>query len=279
MKKRRSWKAVIQDHMTSLSRILTTSSCSPSCRGCDTASWVTLALLLTCAANSFGEGVHEVKWTEPYDWDEVRRKLISNHTASANWFQLLHNMKVVDPVTGNISIDFRVQGRKVCYGVWEEFHGVPTKTMETIVRLVQAGAVEWNTKLRAQARDAHRRERAVLRTAAEQWWYLRLDYYEAIVDSRHGSGVIQHPHNVDWQLVYDTEFVPEMRVLGHDWRDIRKHDGSLGSISTWYAGRTGALASLAKDRIGSDAKPFKFQSRAKHSAYVSPTTPATSPPP
>ena len=75
MSKRRSWRTVIHDHMHSLPRLLTTSSCSPSCRGCDPASWVTLGLLLSCACTSFGEVVQDVNWQEPYDWDQVQRKL------------------------------------------------------------------------------------------------------------------------------------------------------------------------------------------------------------
>lgn len=278
MGKRRTWETVVRDHMSSLPRLLTTSSsCSPSCRGCDTASWATLAVLLTCASSSFGEGVYDVQWQEPYDWDQVRRKLIPNHTATANWFQLLVGMKLVNHATGSLQIDYRVQGRPVCRGTWEQFHGVPAKTMDTIVRLVERGEVAWNTKSRAEARDFHRHEGATLRTAAEQWWYIRLDYYEVIVHSSKGRGVIQHPHNVDWHVVYDTEFVPEMRTIGYDWRDLAKQNGSVGSIATWYAGRTAALATLAKDRIGPDAPPFKFQSRAKHSAYVSDPPPTQTP--
>ena len=268
MSKRRSWRTVIHEHMHSLPRLLTTSSCSPSCRGCDPASWVTLGLLLSCACTSFGEVVQDVNWQEPYDWDQVQRKMTRNHAATANWFELVYAMKTIDPESGCTSIDYRLQGRAVCRGIWQKFHGVPAKTMDTIIRLVEQGEVEWSSRVRTMVRSAHLHERASLHTAAEQWWYLRLDYYEIIVDSRKGSGVIQHPHNVDWRIVYDTEFVPEMRSIGYDWKDFTKSSGTTGSIATWYGGRAAALASLAIDRIGPDAAPFKFQSRAKHSAYV-----------
>ena len=69
-------------------------------------------------------------------------------------------------------------------------------------------------------------------------------------------------------MVYDNEFVPEMRLLGHDWRTSDREGGSIGSTSTWYEGKAAALQQLATERIGPDAKPFKFVSRKQHSAYV-----------
>jgi hypothetical protein len=41
----------------------------------------------------------------------------------------------------------------------------------------------------------------------------------------------------------------------------------MGSMGTWYAGRREALALLAKEKLGPNSEPYKFKSRAKHSAY------------
>ena len=44
-------------------------------------------------------------------------------------------------------------------------------------------------------------------------------------------------------------------------------DNTEGSISTFYAGKRSALQQLAIEKLGLQAKPFKFKSRKKHSAY------------
>ena len=42
---------------------------------------------------------------------------------------------------------------------------------------------------------------------------------------------------------------------------------SRGSEATWYRGKACALVQLAADKFGPESLPFKFKSRAKHSAY------------
>ena len=270
MAKRRSWQSTIEDHMRSIPTLLTTSFCSPiKCTGCDTASWATLNTAQSCAVDSFGVGVLDVKWDSPYDWKAVRGSLLRNQQATHNWFDKLLQLKHIE-TDGAISIAFHIHGRPVCQHTWQVFHGVPDATMDSIVRLICKGQLHWNVSLAKEAAQAHRAEHSCLVSSAVQWWCLRLDYYECIVASKPKcSGVIQHPHNVDWKLVYDEEFVPEMNLMGHNWRKSDGSEGTVGSRSSWYEGRTKALQQLAVDKLGPDAPPFVFQSRAKHSAYVS----------
>jgi hypothetical protein len=269
--KRKGWQQTVEDHVSSIPSLLTSVSCSSGCSGCDTASWVTLSIVQECAVASFGTDVLSVGKGPEYKWDSVKPTLRRNQEATANWFDMLFSLRVLDPNSGEIDISYRVQGRAVCQGVWRAFHGVPPATMDTMVRLIKQGQTVWNASTAQEAAMAQRHEHAYLRTAAEQWWCIRLDYYEFIVETKEGkySGIIQHPHNIDWSLVYDDEFVPEMHARGLDWRTTDKSIGSVGSKSTWYEGRAAALQQLATDRVGLGAKPFLFQSRAKHSAYVS----------
>lgn len=273
MAQRRSWQETVEEHMSSLPNLLSKPCCSSECTGCDTASWTTLSIIQQCAQASFGEAVILPCWKdEQYDWSQVSRTLMRNQQATANWFKMLFNMRQIAATSGDIHIDFHILGHKVCYGTWRTFHGVPLTTMATMERVIRNNQMVWNTTTAKEAAMALRSELANLTTSAEQWWYIRLDYYELIVESSTKyAGIIQHPHNIDWKLVYDEEFVPEMRCLGFDWASSDKTIGSEGSRSTWYAGRNKALHLLAKDRLGDDAKPFLFQSRKKHSAYVSVT--------
>ena len=84
--------------------------------------------------------------------------------------------------------------------------------------------------------------------------------------------------------MYNVEFVPEMRLLGYDWKlaptngkarqeevqqedvddmdctpcseeEEEVEDTSKGSKATWYRGRRMALLAKARDEIGSDAPP------------------------
>ena len=216
-----------------------------------------------CAQASFGEGVLQVDWEGQYDWQRVAPSLKRNHAAVRHWFTMVFNMRSVHPTDG-ITIAFTIFGRAVCVHTWQAFHGVPERTMKLMCSLVKQGVTTWNDDVAKEASLARRNEKAYLLTAASQWWCLRLDYYECIVE----SGKIQYPAGMDWRLVYDTEFVPEMRLHGYDWRVSSKDSGSCGSTSTWYEGRKHALQQLATERIGPQAKPFSFVSRAKHSAYV-----------
>lgn len=70
----------------------------------------------------------------------------------------------------------------------------------------------WPSKERLRFKRA---EKADLSNAAASWWYIRLGYYEMIVD----FGYIQYPRDICWVSVYEDEFVPEMIKLGHSWRE------------------------------------------------------------
>ena len=66
------------------------------------------------------------------------------------------------------------------------------------------------------AANATRTLRGSLVSSATAWWMVRLGYYEMITT----RGYILYPRNVVWQDVYANEFIPEMRLLGHNWKDF-----------------------------------------------------------
>ena len=128
-----------------------------------------------------------------------------------------------------------------------------------------AGEMEWRDSTARSAANATRALGGTLRAAAAAWWTTRLGYYEMIT----ARGIILHPRSVEWKTVYAEEFVPEMWLLGHPWKDpyADNDDLAYGSITTWYQGRTEALEVLAYQKLGPGSAPFKFKSREKHSAY------------
>ena len=65
------------------------------------------------------------------------------------------------------------------------------------------------------AANATRTLRGNLTNSATAWWMVRLGYYEMIT----ARGYILYPRNVVWKDVYADEFIPEMRMLGHNWKD------------------------------------------------------------
>ena len=128
-----------------------------------------------------------------------------------------------------------------------------------------AGEMEWKDSTAKSAANATRALEGTLKAAATAWWTTRLGYYEMIT----ARGIILHPRSVEWKTVYAREFVPEMQLLGHLWKDphAETDDLAYGSIATWYQGRTEALQALAIQKLGPGSVPFKFKSREKHSAY------------
>lgn len=213
---------------------------------------------------------------------------------------------MLDPISKKvIAVHYKLNGVSVCAGAWAGFYGIRPTTAAAIHRQLLKNHDVWNDGLAKETMLAKRNERAYLENAAAAWWYIRLGYYEMIVDYGH----ILYPRDVCWSSVYEDEFVPEVRELVYHWKKPsnslnakakKSHDeerihnirqGTIddmsdddrrdaaadggdddwnehGSISTWYRGRKLALQQLAKDKLGDDAKPFKFISRAKHSAYV-----------
>ena len=128
-----------------------------------------------------------------------------------------------------------------------------------------AGEMEWKDSTAKSAANATRALGGTLKAAATAWWTTRLGYYEMIT----ARGIILHPRSMEWKTVYAKEFVPEMQLLGHPWKDPHAETDDLahGSIATWYQGRTEALQVLATQKLGPGSQPFKFKSRQKHSAY------------
>eukprot|EP00962_Isochrysis_galbana_P043710 scaffold16728_cov137-Isochrysis_galbana.AAC.7 len=85
------------------------------------------------------------------------------------------------------------------------------------------------------------------------WWLERLMCYDFMPNE---CGVIV-ADVATWTCVYEDEFVPECNVLGTPG----------GCRSTWYDGRSNALAQLAIAVYGADAPPFKLRMRAKNRTF------------
>lgn len=307
--KRVKWSEHVQDHMRKLQsgHLLGGIKCSPTCRNQNCNEFVDLRLAKLCAEESFGFAALKG------DWSNIQ----NNHKAVRHWFDLVYAQRVLHSIHKTVvQVDYKLHGVSVCARAWAGFYGIPETTAATIHRQVMQNKDVWNDGLAKQCMLAKRKERAYLEQAAAAWWYIRLGYYEMIVD----YGFIQYPRDICWTSVYEDEFVPEVRKLGYHWKqphcdvdqDNARHDNDMfrtvrgrggphasrdhdyrdgllsddelgnqhplhaeddskehGSISTWYRGRNLALKQLAHDKLGENAKPFKFVSRAKHSAYVS----------
>ena len=78
-----------------------------------------------------------------------------------------------------------------------------------------AGEMEWKDSTAKSAANATRALGGTLKAAAAAWWTTRLGYYEMIT----ARGIILHPRSVEWKTVYAQEFVPEMQLLGHPWKE------------------------------------------------------------
>ena len=72
----------------------------------------------------------------------------------------------------------------------------------------------WNDGTARAASNAARTLHGSLTIAATTWWMTRLTYYETVTK----RGLILHPRDIRWGDVYLTEFVPEMRLLGYQWK-------------------------------------------------------------
>lgn len=292
MGKRTGWLAQVKEHMKLVNSagILGINACSKRCdhKACN--ELIDLRVAKLCASDSFGEGVLRG------DWSNLRR----NHDATKHWFEMAHAHRVVDQ-TGKVTrVDYKVHGIPVCQGAWASLHGIKKTTAASIHRQVMNNVECWSTGLAKQAMLATRMQRAHLSNAAAAWWYVRLGYYEIVVD----MGYIQCPRDICWSAVYEEEFVPEMLHLGYNWKtpyqrvgthghddnpssehwdffdpdvdsNAQKQEGeeeeigcTRGSIATWYRGRAMALQRWAHERIGMNCPAFKLVSRAKHSAYV-----------
>lgn len=269
LKQRKSWKELAKDHMSNIGTLLTGNHCSRNCKGCDVGSFATPRLAQWCAAQTYGDAVLCM------DWDN----LIAKQTAIASAFDRAKASSVCSSSGKVITIDYKVDGHPVCLGVWTKFFGLAEKTGETIDRCVRRGESVWNDNLRKQEALAKRKVNGTLQNAASAWWTIHLSYYEMVVE----KGVIQHPRDINFNVIYAEQFVPEMRLLGYPWKLPHQDDGErgapeaqssrapleseCGSRSTWYAGRKCALQRLADTQFGPGHNAFKFVGRAKHSAY------------
>ena len=144
-----------------------------------------------------------------------------------------------------------------------------------------AGAVEWRSSLASEMASAKRKFEATYVAVAAAWWFTRLQYYEV----RTKKSLIVYPRSVCFEMMYDNEFVPEMRAIGVLWktrepreqfalaggdgtvaRDVGSGEGG-GSMTSWRRGQQLALQQLADEKVGPGSAPFKFESRRKHSMY------------
>jgi hypothetical protein len=279
MEKRKSWKPHMMEHMAAVAdgKLIAGIHCSNGCKNSrQCRKNLTMRIAEECAQLSFGEPALRCDWTA----------CKPNHKAVEDWFEIVKHFRVKDNDGNVTSIAFMVDGHPVCMGTWAALYGVPPSTASTIERRVKAGEEVWNDKTLKDASLARRSLLGSLETAARGWWQLRLQYYEIRVSSR----MIAYPADLCMADMYDNEFVPEMQLYGLEWKPYAsaanrdecgqchedegdraaKLDGKVrGSRSTWYRGRDRALQDLAHEMIDSEAKPFMFKSRKKHSAYVS----------
>jgi hypothetical protein len=275
MNKRGKWIPHVLAHMESIPNIISTEHCNAACSaGCNVTSWATKRIAEMCAEQSFGTACLEGKF-------DVKLGLKKNHTACVDWFQMVKAFRVEN--ASGVSIQYKVDSHVVCQATWAAFYGLLPSTSASMHTSVLKGVEAWNDGLAKAAITAHRQTKAVLTKAAAAWWCIRLEYYEMIVESSPPS--IMHPASVVWKTVYSDEFVPEMQLLGLNWKAPDEKGESSdekgeGSMSTWLRGRKEALKELAEEKLPSDTKytAFKFVSRADHSAYVRCPLPFPSPP-
>jgi hypothetical protein len=227
---RTAWKPYMETHMqrvnTDMSSFVAT-ACTKNCpnNGTCMENHVSLRVLKQCAAESFGDAALHQQWAS----------ITPNHTADRQWFELAYGSRIVE--SGAVTdVLYRVDGSRVCQSAWAAMRGVPPTTAKTIDRMVRAGERSWNDGLARLESNATRTLKAPLKTAATTWWMTRLLYYDSITT----RGVILHPRDVIWTDVYANEFVLEMRLLGHPWkqpsaadREDDEQDDSVRTGSCW----------------------------------------------
>ena len=172
---------------------------------------VNIRVIKCCLEESFGPAIFlmdgDGEFAEP-------TKITPNHTAVRMWWELAKMGRVIDD-TGNVtSLIYKVNEKPVCLDMWAKLHGVPPTTASTIDRKLKQGDAVWSDTSRMAAM-ANRTLAGTLINASTAWWMLRLQYYEMITT----RGVILYPRGVIWQDVYAEEFIPEMRLLGFNWKD------------------------------------------------------------
>ena len=283
-----AWIPYVQRHMSAITSGNLSSFLAAGCaKGCPQhgkcmENMCTVRVLKVAATESFGDAALTMQWGE----------LTAKHTAVEGWFQRAHAGRRTDAHGKVVGIIYKVDDQLVCHPAWTAMRGIPPATSSSIERAVRggvqclcsvsrysacawcvyvayvrymAGEMEWKDSTAKSAANATRALEGTLKAAATAWWTTRLGFYEMIT----ARGIILHPRSVEWKTVYAQEFVPEMQLLGHLWKDphAETDDLAYGSIATWYQGRTEALQALAIQKLGPGSVPFKFKSREKHSAY------------
>eukprot|EP00965_Chrysotila_dentata_P064704 2145520-Pleurochrysis_carterae.AAC.1 len=148
--------------------IIVADSCSKDCtfgKHCIQNAF-TVTLLKKCAACTFGETA--VREETPS---------ISNHEAVHVWFRLVFDCRVLNDEGAVASIDFKVEGRRLCRGAFRTAYCMSKATFDTICARIMAGDHKWvtyaNTRTCSAAKD-----RPSLLLAATAWWRTRLGYFD-----------------------------------------------------------------------------------------------------
>ena len=256
---RTAWKPHVQKHMAAVKTGNVSAWLADAKRGCGKdcpqggsclEAVGTIRVLKVCAAESFGEAALVE------DWD----KITPNYTANAAWFQLAHSGRIVDQ-SGNVTdISYKVGDQRVCLQPWAAMRGIPPSTASTIDRMVRAGEMTWNDGTARAAADATRTLKGTLTGAATEWWMTRLGYYETIT----ARGLILYPRDVEWATVYAEEFVPEMRLLGHNWKLPDAGAAARDDKEDAAGVRTGARAAHTRTHTHTHTAHAHTQNR-KHS--------------
>eukprot|EP00965_Chrysotila_dentata_P063974 2119546-Pleurochrysis_carterae.AAC.1 len=231
--------------------ILVADTCSKDCsfgKHC-VQNTFTVTLLKKCAASTFGESAL---------CEEPPSK--SNHEAVHVWLRLVFDCRVLNAEGAVASIDFRVEGRRLCCGAFRTAYCMSKATFDTICTRVISGDHKWVTYASTRTCSAAK-DRPTLLLAATAWWRTRLGYYDMMPHLRR---CIIHPVCV-WKDVYHNEFVPHMQSRGYSWS--LEEDRRKGSESTWRKGRKKALQQFADEAYGPGGKPFRLVSCSDHSAF------------
>eukprot|EP00965_Chrysotila_dentata_P235957 6201055-Pleurochrysis_carterae.AAC.5 len=116
-------------------KLLTEKKCTAKCTYGHTCMQITFTInqLRKCAARAFGERV--LKGEAPS---------IKFHMATKKWFKLIFACRVV--VANKVTeINYNIDGRGVCKGAFQAAYGIPSATIDDIVRRVFAGHHAWVT--------------------------------------------------------------------------------------------------------------------------------------
>eukprot|EP00965_Chrysotila_dentata_P094570 3126729-Pleurochrysis_carterae.AAC.2 len=181
---RSPWDVHAAKHMTLVrsGQLLSQERCCTKCvfGHCCMQNAFTLTTLRKCAVRVFGESVMD-----------GQPPTIPNHTAVRNWFGLVFACRIVvaNEVT---SIDFNVDGRRVCRGAFAAAYAIPPASMDDIVRRVMGGAHAWVTYA-STATARPRSDKPSLVRIATTWWLNLIRCYDIMP---HLRGVIIHPVSI-----------------------------------------------------------------------------------